>query len=354
MYPRHILHWIDDARGRVVERRDVREALPDRRPRRRAASRAARPPTSTAPSTRAAAAAESWGRLPAPRRGEILGRAAALLRAREREFGEIVQTETGKPWKNAVAEVGIVRRSRRLHGERRQPLLRQDDDEPDRRTAAVRTMRAPIGVCAAIMPFNSPLAGIAWKVFPALLCGNAVVVEVARADAVHRGRVRRAAAGSGSAARPLLRRAGIRPRGRHAARPGSSRRPRQLHRIGRRPAKLIQQTVSGRAVLAKVCLELGGKNPLVVCDDADLTLAARARGGVGVHRRRPAVRGRQPDHRVRRRLRRVPRRRCWRGRPRVKVGSGPRRRLRTGDFAREPRSPAGRRRARGRARRARC
>ena len=38
--------------------------------------------------------------------------------------------------------------------------------------------------------------------------------------------------------------------------------------------KHIQQTVSGRAVLAKVCLELGGKNPLVVCDDADLTMAA--------------------------------------------------------------------------------
>ena len=53
----------------------------------------------------AAAAADAWGRLPAPKRGEILGRAAALLRAKEREFGEIVQTETGKPWKNAVAEV---------------------------------------------------------------------------------------------------------------------------------------------------------------------------------------------------------------------------------------------------------
>jgi hypothetical protein len=39
--------------------------------------------------------------------------------------------------------------------------------------------------------------------------------------------------------------------------------------------KLIQQKVSGRAVLAKVCLELGGKNPLIVCDDADLLVAAR-------------------------------------------------------------------------------
>ncbi len=42
---------------------------------------------------------------------------------------------------------------------------------------SVRTERAAIGVCAAIMPFNSPLAGVAWKAFPALLCGNAVVAK---------------------------------------------------------------------------------------------------------------------------------------------------------------------------------
>ena len=42
---------------------------------------------------------------------------------------------------------------------------------------AVQTLRQPVGICAGIMPFNSPLAGIAWKVFPALLCGNAIVVK---------------------------------------------------------------------------------------------------------------------------------------------------------------------------------
>ena len=53
----------------------------------------------------AAGAAEAWARVPAPRRGEILGRAAALLRSNERQLGEVVQIETGKPWKNAIAEV---------------------------------------------------------------------------------------------------------------------------------------------------------------------------------------------------------------------------------------------------------
>src|SRR4051812_8553166 len=54
----------------------------------------------------AAGASEAWGRTPVPKRGAILGRAAQLLRQRESEFGEIVHAETGKPWKNAIAEVG--------------------------------------------------------------------------------------------------------------------------------------------------------------------------------------------------------------------------------------------------------
>ena len=97
-------------------------------------------------------------------------------------------------------------------------------------------MRAPIGVCAAIMPFNSPLAGVAWKVFPALLCGNAVVAkshELTPYTAVAFGQ--------------LLQEAGL-PRGVYSVVQGlgaevgtpliedDARRPRQLHRIGRRPA----------------------------------------------------------------------------------------------------------------------
>src|SRR5436190_15764296 len=51
----------------------------------------------------AAGARDEWSRMPVPKRGAILGRAAMLLREREKEFGAIVQAETGKPWKNAVA-----------------------------------------------------------------------------------------------------------------------------------------------------------------------------------------------------------------------------------------------------------
>jgi alpha-ketoglutaric semialdehyde dehydrogenase len=271
MYPQQILHWIDDAEvasasGATFEKRcpidDRVVALVSRG----TAADVDRAVTS------AAAAAESWGRLPAPRRGEILGRAAALLRAKEREFGEIVQTETGKPWKNAVAEVGssadlglfMESEGSRFYGRT------MTSPVPNR---AVRTERAPIGVCAAIMPFNSPLAGAAWKLFPALLCGNAVVVkshEQAPYTAIAFARV--------------LQEAGL-PRGLCSVVQGfgpdvglplvEDRRVGLVSFTGSVPTgKQIQQTVSGRPVLAKVCLELGGKNPLVVCDDADLTMAA--------------------------------------------------------------------------------
>jgi aldehyde dehydrogenase (NAD+) len=193
------------------------------------------------------------------------------LREREREFGEIVQLETGKPWKNAVSEVAssadladfMASEGSRFYGKTMTSPI-------DNR--AVQTVRSPIGVCAGIMPFNSPLAGITWKAFPALLCGNAIIVkshELTPYTAVHLGK--------------LMRDAGL-PRGLYAAVQGfgpevgaamvQDNRVGIVSFTGSAPTgKLVQRMVSDRAVLGKVCLELGGKNPLVVCDDADLALA---------------------------------------------------------------------------------
>jgi len=273
VYPRQVLHWIDDAE--VASAASSQGAFEKRRPSddsvladvaRGGAVDAARAVDI------ALAAADGWSRLPAPRRGEVVGRAAALLRAKEHEFGECIQAETGKPWKNAVAEVAssadlgvfMAGEGSRFYGKTMTSPI------PNR---TVRTVRAPVGVCCAIMPFNSPLAGIAWKVFPALLCGNAVVAkshELTPYTAVAFGK--------------LLQEAGL-PRGVYCAVQGLG--PEvgmplvRDERVGlvsftgsAATGKLIQKAVSERAILAKVCLELGGKNPLVVCDDADLTLAA--------------------------------------------------------------------------------
>ena len=220
----------------------------------------------------AAGAADDWARMAAPKRGAILGKAAQLLRERERQFGEIIQAETGKPWKFAVAEVGSsADLATFMEGEGSRFYGKTLPSPIPNRT--VQTLRSPIGICAAIMPFNSPLAGVAWKAFPALLCGNAVVVkshELTPYTAIAFGK--------------LLKDAGL-PVGVYGAvqgyGPDAGAPLVQDHRVGvvsftgsSATGKLIQKMVSGRDVLAKVCLELGGKNPFVVCDDADLDLAA--------------------------------------------------------------------------------
>jgi acyl-CoA reductase-like NAD-dependent aldehyde dehydrogenase len=275
-YPTRITHWIDDAeapsrRDPAIDSTPFEKRCPiDDRV---LAEVERGSPRDVAHAIDCADAARAeWGRLPAPRRGEVLARVAALLRSREREFGEIVQLETGKPWKNAVAEVGssadladfMASEGSRFYGKTMtSPIANR----------AVQTLRQPVGICAGIMPFNSPLAGIAWKTFPALLCGNAIVVkshELTPYTAVHFGK--------------LLRDAGL-PRGLYSAVQGfgnevgaplvQDARVGVVSFTGSAPTgKLVQKMVSERPVLAKVCLELGGKNPLVVCDDADIALAA--------------------------------------------------------------------------------
>jgi len=273
MYPRQVLHWIDDAEtpsqgaARFFEKRGPMDDTVIGDVARGTAEDAKRAVDA------AAAATDAWGRVPAPRRGEILTAVAGLLRlrAKDREFAEIIQCETGKPWKNAAAEIAsaielaafMASEGSRLYGKT------MTSPTPNR---GVRTVRTPVGVCGAVMPFNSPLAGLAWKVFPALLCGNAVVAkshELTPYTAVAFGK--------------LLQEAGL-PRGVYSVVQGYG--PEvglplvTDDRVGvvsftgsAATGKLIQKAVSERRVLAKVCLELGGKNPLVVCDDADVTIA---------------------------------------------------------------------------------
>ena len=274
-YPSHIPHWINDsetrssARGASAPARFEKRCPIDDRVIAEVERGGAADVTRAIDA--AALAVEAWGALPAPRRGAVLARAARLLREREQEFGEVIQLETGKPWTNAVAEVASsADLADFMAGEGSRFYGRTMTTPIDNR--AVQTVRSPIGICAGIMPFNSPLAGISWKTFPALLCGNAIVVkshELTPYTAVLVGK--------------LLRDAGL-PSGLYTAVQGFG--PEvgaplvQDDRIGivsftgsAPTGKLVQKMVSERAVLGKVCLELGGKNPLVVCDDADVPLA---------------------------------------------------------------------------------
>ena len=162
-----------------------------------------------------------WGRLPAPEAGRSARRARPrscalakreLRRDRADRDGQAVEERRRRSRPRPPISPSFM-------DERGQPVLRQDDDEPDRQSQRCGRVRTPIGVCAAIMPFNSPLAGIAWKVFPALLCGNAVVVKSHEQTPYTAVALRPAAAGRRPAARPATRVVqGLRRGSRHAAR----------------------------------------------------------------------------------------------------------------------------------------
>src|SRR3990172_9579120 len=132
----------------------------------------------------AARAVAVMAEMPAHRRSEILSRTAALIRERRDEFARTIAAEAGKALKYARAEVdrGIMtftiaaEEARRLHGET-VPL----DAVPAGEGYFGFWIRRPVGVVAAISPFNFPLNLVAHKVAPALAAGNTVVLKPATA-----------------------------------------------------------------------------------------------------------------------------------------------------------------------------
>jgi aldehyde dehydrogenase (NAD+) len=211
----------------------------------------------------------SWRLVPAPRRGEILYRVGELLRARKEEIARAMTREMGKVLKETRGDVQegidtafyVGGEGRRLFGETTPSEL------PDKFAMSVR---APVGVCALITPWNFPVAIPTWKMFPALLCGNTVVLKPAEDT-------------PNSATRlvEVLAEAGV-PPGVVNLIHG------QGEEVGaalvRHPdVKLVSFTGSaavGREIasvcgqqLKRVSLELGGKNAQIVMEDADLNLA---------------------------------------------------------------------------------
>ena len=219
----------------------------------------------------ARAAQQSWAERTPVERGDILRELALRLRDRRDEASEIVAEETGKPIElargetDAAVEMGLF-----VAGEGRRSYGRTTTASMPHRT--VLTVRQPLGVAGLIMSFNTPLPNVAWKVFPALLCGNAAVVKPSEHTPASAWLFATLAGESGVPAGVLN---VVQGTGTEAGAPlvehpdvdlvsftGSAETGRWINeRAGRR--------------LAKVCLELGGKNALVVCDDADLENAAR-------------------------------------------------------------------------------
>ena len=282
------------------------------------------------------AAQPDWAARPVEERGRILRRVAQLLERDRERVAAVVSAETGKSPKDAKGETdGAIELGYFIAGEGRRFYGRTMPSATPNRSAM--TIRQPLGVAGLIIAANTPIANVAWKVFPALLCGNAAVLKASE-DAPETANVfARLAAEAGvpdgvlnvvhgfgeEAGQPLVED----PRVAVVSFTGSTA-------VGR----LIARVAGER--LAKVCLELGGKNPLVVCDDANLERLGRGGRAVGVLERRPALRRRLAADRVRRRLRPL-------SRAPDRAGAGPegragrRARLRAGDQRAAARAHAG-------------
>ena len=123
-------------------------------------------------------AASSWAATPAPQRADILYRVHELMRERREEFARLITLEEGKSLPDARGE---VQRSLNIiqyaAGEGRRMFGYTTPSET--RDTVAYTLRRPLGVVAVITPWNFPLAIPAWKIAPALICGNAVVFKPA-------------------------------------------------------------------------------------------------------------------------------------------------------------------------------
>jgi alpha-ketoglutaric semialdehyde dehydrogenase len=219
----------------------------------------------------AAASQPAWAAMPAVQRGLILHDVVRIMESRRDDLADVVARETGKSRKDAVGEVsGAIQLGLFFASEGQRLYGRTTTSGTPYRQAM--TLREPVGVAGLIVPANTPVANIAWKVFPALVCGNAAVLKAAE-DAPAVGWLfgqctREAGLPSGvfNVVQGLGSEAGAslvaHPRVGVVSFTGSTG-------VGRE----IQRVAGER--FARVSLELGGKNALVVCDDADLDEAVK-------------------------------------------------------------------------------
>ena len=208
----------------------------------------------------------AWGATTPVKRGEILRKMAILMQERRVALAELVARETGKSHKDAIGETdAAIEMGFFVAGEGRRFYGTTTTSAAMNKAALI--IRQPLGVAGLIIAANTPIANVAWKAFPALLCGNTAIMKASEDTPL-----------SAWAFGLLAKEAGI-PSGVYNT----------VHGFGEEAgAPLVEHhdvdVVSftgscevGRWIaatagkrLAKTCLELGGKNPLIVCDDADV------------------------------------------------------------------------------------
>lgn len=213
----------------------------------------------------------SWADTPPVQRGMLLHKIVLGMGARQQEIAQIVALETGKSYKDAYAETGGAIALGLFYAGEGQRLYGRTTTSGIQDRFAM-TIRQPIGVAGLIVPANTPIANVAWKIFPALICGNAVVLKAAEdtpATAWIVGHIAQEA-GLPAALLNIIQGYGEEAGAALVEHPDVG----VISFTGSTAVGRHIQRVAGER-LAKVSLELGGKNPFVVCDDADLENAAK-------------------------------------------------------------------------------
>ncbi len=217
----------------------------------------------------AAEAFRAWRNVPAPKRAEVLYRAAQLLRDRKEQLARDMTREMGKVLEETRGDVQeAIDMALLMAGEGRRLFGQITPSElPDK---FCMTVRMPVGVCGLITPWNFPIAIPSWKILPALVCGDTVVLKPATdtplsawsfVRLLHEagappGVVNLVFGSGGGVGEPLV----AHPEVRVVSFTGSTE-------VGRR--------VSGACApdFKHLHLEMGGKNVILILEDADLDLA---------------------------------------------------------------------------------
>ncbi len=217
---------------------------------------------------RARGAFKEWRGVPGLERAELFHEIASSLRSNADELAEIMTREGGKPFIENHDEVGWTASSFDYYAE-----IARDSvgylPAPIEAQQLALVIKEPIGVVACIVPWNYPLLLASWKVAPALAAGNAVILKPSEETPLATRRMvelieglpdglLQAVYGAGNVGEMLVRHPGVDM----VAFTGSQE-------TGRKVGTIAAER------LIRANLELGGKDPFIVCDDVDVEVAAQ-------------------------------------------------------------------------------
>ncbi len=215
-----------------------------------------------------------WSRTDVEKRAAVLAKAAALIEENARDLAAVLTAEQGKPLAEAMGEVTHLAHGVHFYAEAATKVRGAYQELPSTLGPAYGlVIRRPLGVCAAITPYNFPLTLLGTKLGPALASGNTVVAKPAATTPLATLAVAR-----------LFGEAGLPDgvlnvvTGRGSAIGDALVGHRDVRRVAFTGSTAVGRHVAGLAApdLKRVTLELGGSDPVIVCADADVGAAVKA------------------------------------------------------------------------------